>query len=155
MKRDAVSFAIALIAFTALGAAEELCAKPFGIGFPFLLVAAIYFAERRTALHAILFAVAAGAAVDALSSLPPAVSLAFFAAVAAVVRATRRNFPSAKLALALAYPVYQFWLWMWCPNLGGAVFTRSLAAAPLAVCAAVAVYPLLEIFERKGAVDEP
>ena len=155
MKDDAVNLAIAVISFTMFGAAEELAAHPFGIGFPFLMMAAVYFADRRTALHAILFAVAAGAGEDALSGLAPLTSATFFAIAAAFVRSSRRYFPSAHFAAVAAYPVYQIWLWMWYPAIGGGVFMRILAAFALSLPAYVAVTLALRALERKGAVDEP
>jgi len=150
MKNEVVQLTIAAMALVAGGAAEELLPKAAGVGFPVLLMYSIFLATRRNTRSLFMFAVAAGAAEDALSGLPFATSIAFFAMAAAFVHTTGL----VRSALALAYPVYQIWLRMWCADLHGGVFGRFLAAFPAGVATAAAVWWIADWIERKGAVDE-
>jgi len=130
-------------------AAEEMLPKPFGVGFPVLLAAVQFFASRRPLPAALIFAAAAGAVEDALSSLPAMTSVGYFSATALLVR--RTGFP--RLAIAMTYPAYQLWLRLWVPGIGGGVFHRTLVALPLGVATAVAVAWLLFAAQKKGAID--
>lgn len=150
MKNEAVQLAIALLALVFGGAAEELLPKFPGVGFPILLMACIYMATRRGVWQMFLFAAAAGAAEDSLSSLPWATSIAYFCMVAAFVRTTELEWS----AYAFAYPLYQLWIRMWSANLAGGIFGRFLLAIPMGLAAAFCVKNILRWLDRKGAVDE-
>ena len=130
-------------------AAEELLPKVLGVGFPVLLVAVQFCAVRRSLPVALIFAVAAGAAEDALSSLPAMTSVSYFAGTALLMRWA--DLP--RVATLLTYPAYQLWLRLWVPGLGGGVFNRTLAALPAGVVTAFAVVWALAAAERKGAID--
>ena len=150
MKSDVVQLAFVLIVLSVGAGAEELLPKFLGVGFPVLLTAAQYAATRRTAVLALLFAGTAGAVEDALSSLPFAMSASYFVGVAALARWSRLP----RAAMALTYPLYQFWLWLWVPDLCGSVFIRMLAAVPAGLVTAVAGVALLAWGERGAAIDE-
>ena len=98
-----------------------------------------------------LFAVAAGAAEDALSGLPYALSVSYFAAVAGLMRGF-------KLSVGFAVPaycLYQVWLWIWLgQSLVGGVFLRMLMALPVGVAVLAATHAALYWIDRKAAVDE-
>ena len=151
MKKDIVQLVIAFFTLVFGGAAEELAPKTLGVGLPVLLSAAVYFARRRTPLVGMLFAVAAGAAEDALSGLPYALSVSYVAAVAGL----RRGF---KLSVGFAVPaycLYQVWLWIWLgQSLVGGVFLRMLMALPVGVAVLAATHAALYWIDRKAAVDE-
>ena len=151
MKSELVRLSLALIALVLGCAAEELLPKPLGVGFPALFAASAYFAARRSPVEGILFALAAGAAEDALSSLPFATSAVFFAATAALLRGFR-------LPLAFvpaAWGAYQLWLWIWMgSSLEGSVFSRAVAALPTGAAAMFAAFWILFWADGKGAVDE-
>ena len=150
MKADWVQYATGLAALAAGAAAEELSPKTGGAGFPFLLMAAVYFAARRERQVALVFAVAAGAFEDSLSALPFATSISFFALAALFVAYTG----FVKSAFAFAFPLYQIWLRMWCSELDGSIATRFLVAFPAGILAALGAIALLGWLERKGALDE-
>ena len=151
MKKDIVQLVIAFFTLVFGGAAEELAPKTLGVGLPVLLSAAVYFARRRTPLVGMLFAVAAGAAEDALSGLPYALSVSYFAAVAGLMRGF-------KLSVGFAVPaycLYQVWLWIWLgQSLVGGVFLRMLMALPVGVAVRAATHAALYWIDRKAAVDE-
>ena len=149
MKKDLVQLSIAFFALVFGGALEELLPKFAGAGFPVLLMSVVYVASRRSVATVFLFAIAAGAMEDALSALPFATSLAYFVLVAAFVKATGL----VESAFAFSFPVYQLWLRMWSANLNGGVFGRFLVSIPLGLATAVAVWAVLRLVERKGAVD--
>ena len=121
-----------------------------GVGVPLLLAAVQYAALRRPLLVAFLFLVAAGAFEDSLSQLPPMTSVSFFMLAAALTRWSR----SPWLSMAIAYPVYQLWLYAWLPQSGGGVFMRMLMALPIGVVTSALVGLLLGLLERKAAIDE-
>ena len=150
MKNAAVHFAIALTALVACGAAEELAPKWGGTGFPALLASAAYFASKRRAAPALLYALAAGAAEDALSSLPAATSASVFAAAALCVRASRVN-PILWFPL---WCVFQGWLWIWLGGAAGNVFTRMLAAIPLSLATFAATAYALAWLDGKAGANE-
>ena len=134
-----------------LGAAlEELCPKLADVGFPILLVTVQFMAARRPTFAAVVFAVAAGAMEDAISSLPVMTSVSYFLAVAVLVK--RAEFPRG--AIVLTYPAYQVWLWLWTSSPGFNVFRRILVALPVGAFAAFATVAVLVWAERRAAIDE-
>ena len=70
MGNSLLQFVFALGVLCLGGAAEDMLPKVAGVGFPVLLSAVLVMATRRPIVPAVLFAVAAGACEDALSSLP-------------------------------------------------------------------------------------
>jgi len=132
------------------GTAEELIPKFFGVGFPFLLASVQHAAATRPLPAFVVLAVAAGACEDALSSLPPMTSVSFFLATAALVRWC--DLP--RTAILLTFPIYQLWLALWIPSLGGGVFARLLLSVPLGLVTALVTTALLTAVERKAAIDE-
>ena len=130
-------------------AAEDLLPKFLGAGFPVLLAAAVFVSARSGVFSAVAFAIAAGAAEDAVSSLPVATSACFFTLAALFANSVRHL---AAVAL-LAYPLYQLWLWIWLPGVGAGVFARIVAAVPLGAVAAAAVFAIMRSVERKAAID--
>lgn len=151
MKKDIVQLVIAFFTLVFGGAAEELAPVTLGVGMPVLLSASVYFAHRRTPLVGVLFAIAAGAAEDALSGLPYALSVSFFAAVAGLLRGFKLPVGFA----APAYALYQVWLWIWLgQSLVGSVFLRTLAALPVGAAVLAATYAFLRWIDGKAAVDE-
>lgn len=151
MKKEIVELVIALVALFVGGAAEELVPKAYGVGFPVLLSATAYMSVRRTPLSGIVFAVAAGAAEDALSGLPPMTSIAWFVAVASLMRGFKLPLPAA----AFAFCGYQLWLWAWLGGeLQGHLAARLLAALFAGALALAATSAVLWWLDRKGAVDE-
>ena len=131
-------------------AAEELLPKPLGVGFPVLLAAVQFWAMSGFPLSMALYALAAGAVEDSLSSLPVMTSASYFLAVAAVVRWSELP----RGAIVLTYPIYQIWLWIWIPSLQGNAFHRILMALPVGLAAAFAVWAVLAAVKRGGGVDE-
>ena len=151
MRNDLLLLVFALMTLTAAAAAEELLPKPFGTGFPLLLAAVPFFRERGGATGGILFALAAGAIEETLSDLPCFSATVFFA----LYSLSQRRFFFAPFMAALAYPVYQLWLWIWSPSLAGGIFTRLLLSPFTAFAAGLAMTGILEFFCRKAALDEP
>lgn len=150
MPSDVFQLIVAVLALVAGAASEELLPKLAGVGFPVLLTSVQFFAVRATLPLAVLFALAAGAAEDALSGLPPMTSASYFLVVAALVRWSE----TPRMATAVTYPCYQVWLSVWMAGLGGGVFMRILAAVPLGLATAVAVSLAMAWTWRKAAVDE-
>ena len=89
MKGDLVQLAFALIVLVLGGALEDMLPHFLGVGFPVLLMSALFVAPRRSAVPAVLFGMAAGGCEDALSGLPFAASVSFFALAALVSRSKR------------------------------------------------------------------
>jgi hypothetical protein len=56
--------------------------------------------------------------------------------------------------MAVVYPLYQIWLAVWLPGIGGGVFARVLLSCPVGFATAYAVDWTLTWFSRKAAVDE-
>lgn len=134
-----------------LGAAgEELLPKVLGVGFPILLAVVQLEAARKTVVEFMLFAVAAGAVEDALSSLPFLTSVSFFLLVATVIHWT--SLPRA--AILLTYPVYQLWLMIWVPSMQGGIYGRLLVSLPFGAVAALGIAGIVFYCERKAALDE-
>lgn len=150
MKSDVVQLVFCLLVLAVGGAAEELMPKALGVGFPVLLMAALFLAPRRPALVSALFAMAAGGCEDALSSLPFATSASFFALAAVAVRSSHMSY----VAMAVAYPVYHMWLWLWRPGLEGSVFSRVAASVPVGLVTAAVVPAVLYMAERGAAIGE-
>ena len=150
MANDIVVLVFSLIVLVSGAGAEVLLPKLLGVGFPVLLTAVQFMAVRRSALAAVLFAMAAGAMEDALSALPPATSVSYFLALAALIRWS--GMPRA--ATLFTYPVYQAWVFIWTSGPGGDVFGRVLAALPAGLVTALAVGAVLDRMERGAAIDE-
>ena len=150
MKDSLLVLAFWLVALVLGASAEELLPKFLGVGFPVLLALVGAFSVRRDAPAAALFALAAGAVEDALSSLPPMTSASAFLILAVFVR--RSGLP--QLAAVFAYPCYQAWLEIWTGGLGGGVFGRMLLSLPVGFLTAWTVGFLSETLSRKAAVDE-
>lgn len=133
------------------GAAEELLPQFLGVGFPILLAAAQGIAVRRIgSLQAMLFAIAAGAMEDALSSLPAMTGIGFFLLWAVVTRWARLP----RGAMLLAYPIFQVWLYLWVAGLQGGIFNRLLLALPIGLATEFGVGVALDWVARKAAIDE-
>ena len=141
-------FSLAVLVFAA--AFEEMLPKVLGVGFPLLLCAVQFHAVRRSLPAMVAFASAAGAAEDAISSLPLFTSVSYFLAVALVAR--RMDIPRA--AILLSYPIYQIWLSIWVNCLCGSVFTRVLVSIPLGIVVMFAGWAALSWMERKAAACE-
>lgn len=150
MKSDVVQFVFALVVLIVGGACEEFLPKVFGVGFPVLLTATVFLAPRRSTTAAVLFALAAGGFEDALCALPFATSVSFFTLVALISRTERLSYGM----LAVVYPVYQIWLWLWHASGENGIFGRLLVSAPIGVFAAVVVSAVLFLMERRSAIDE-
>lgn len=131
---------------------EELSPKVLGVGAPFLMMVALYVASTgRTQAAAIAVALACGAAEDALCSLGGVTSIPFFVSAALLARRT----PFASAVMMLACPAYQLWLWIWMPELGGAVFGRFLVSLPAGASTAIATALVMAFAERRvGVVPE-
>ncbi len=150
MKSDVVQFAFAFLVLVFGGAAEELFPKFLDVGFPFLLMASVFLAPRRTMFTAVLFAVAAGSVEDAISSLPVATSVSFFTLAALVVRTAHLSYA----VMGVVHPIYQIWLWMWRLDADGGVFGRVLVSILTGPVAALAAILFLVWLERRAAIGE-
>ena len=145
-----VQFVFALFALVLGAALEELFPEVLGVGVPVLMAAATFMARRRSEIAALPFAVLAGAVEDTLSTLPPMTSVSYFLAVALLARFFGRS----GVLMAVVYPLYQIWLAVWLPGIGGGVFARVLLSCPVGFATAYAVDRTLTWFSRKAAVDE-
>ncbi len=151
MKKDIVHLVYAVLALVLSCAVEELCPRVLGVGVPVLLSAAAYCALRRSPVVGLLFALAAGAAEDSLSSLPLASSVSFFVLACAVLRGFKLPLAFA----ALAYPLYQLWIWAWLGSaMQGRLILRILAAFPVGAATLVLVCGALHWLDGKAAVNE-
>ncbi len=149
MKNNISKFALAVMAICVGAFAEEMLPKFLGVGFPVLLMAALHSASRRTYFEAIVFAAAAGAAEDALSSLPAMTGSGFFAVAAIVVR----KFRPGRAAEVLAYSIFQVWLWIWAePSTGGPV-VRAAVSVPVGWVTSLATSAALGWTERRALVQ--
>ncbi len=149
-KKHIAQLALALIVLVFGGALEDMLPHFLGVGFPVLLMSAIYVAPRRHAASAVLFAIAAGGCEDSLSSLPFASSVCFFAFAAFVSRTPRIAFA----AMAFAHPLYEAWLWLWRGAADVGVFSRMAVAAPVGLVTAPLVAAALWWLERRAAIGE-
>ena len=148
---NSVTVLVLSILVLVLGAGvETLMPKFLGVGFPVLMSAVQFAAVRRPVATVVLFALAAGAMEDALSSLPAATSASYFLGLAALVRWS--GMPRA--AALFSYPVYQLWVFIWTGSSGGGVFGHVLLALPVGIATALAVELVLGWAGRKAAVDE-
>ena len=150
MKSEFIKVLVGLIAIIVGGAAEEMLPKAADVGVPLLMASSVFMAMKLQVQATVMFAIAAGAVEDALSGLPPATSSSFFLAVAALARWS--EFPRG--ALVLAYPLYQWWLWVWTGGAYGVLFNRLLIALPLGLVSAVIAWAIFAWVERGAAVDE-
>ena len=150
MKSEVVQIVLAFLTLVLGCAAEELLPKFVGVGFPILMSATVFLASRHRISLSIYFAIAAGAAEDALSGLPPATSASFFLAVVALAKWS--EFPNGALVV-MSYPVYQGWLRLWTGAAYGSMFYRVLVAVPLGLVTAFATWVVLAWAERRAAID--
>ncbi|MBO7483353.1 MAG: hypothetical protein J6U17_05670 [Kiritimatiellae bacterium] len=150
MKSDLVQLVFALLVLVFGGALEELLPKFVGVGFPVLLMSALFVAPRRRAVPAVLFAIAAGGCEDALSALPFAASVCFFSVAALVARTPRASF----IAMGCAYPLFEAWLWLWRGAEDVGVFSRMAVAVPVGLVTAPLTAAALLWLERRAAIDE-
>ena len=150
MRDSFVHLAFALLALVVCGAAEELLPKFSGVGIPLLLAVSQLVAARWHTAEAVLFALAAGALEDSLSTLPMMTSASFFLLVSLPVRWT--GFPA--VATIVSYPVYHLWLAIWAPLSDGETWWRALVAVPVACVSAYAMSAVFEWAQRKAAVGE-
>ncbi len=150
MKNNVTLIVLAAFAIVFGCAAEEMLPKAAGMGFPVLLSVVLATAPRRDWFSLAVFAVAAGGAEDAISSLPMMTSPVCFLAVAAFVR--RWELPPA--VTSAAFPFYQLWLALWPSGVEGSLFVRmSISLCTGAATLWVVSHACLWI-ERKAAVDE-
>lgn len=147
MKNSSIQLAFTVLVLVIGAGLEEILPKVLGVGFPVLLCAVQFSASRRPMHVAALFALAAGAVEDALSSLVPMTSGSYFLVVAAFARFS--GLPRA--SALLTYPCYQLWLAVWG---GGGVFARTALAFPIGLVTAFAVSGAIAWAGRKAAVDE-
>lgn len=150
MKNNLTLILLSWIAIVFGCAAEELLPKVAGVGFPVLMSAVVAAAPRREWFSLVVFAVAAGGAEDAVSSLPVMTSPVFFLAVAALVR--RWELPAG--AGGAFYPLYQVWLALWPSGVEGPLFVKILTALPLGAVTLWATGSVGRWLERKAAADE-
>lgn len=141
-------FSLAVLVFAA--AFEEMLPKALGVGFPLLLSAVQFHAVRRSLPAVAAFSAAAGAAEDAISSLPLFTSVSYFLAVALAAR--RLDIPRA--AILFSYPLYQIWLSVWVNDLYGSVFSRMIVSVPMGIVVMFAGWAVLSWMERKAAACE-
>ena len=145
-----VQFVFAIFALVLGAALEELFPEVLGVGVPVLMSAAVFMALHRSETQGLSFAVLAGAVEDTLSALPPMTSVSYFLGVALLARFLGRS----GVLMAVAYPLYQIWLAVWIPGIGGGVFARVLLSCPIGFATAWAVDWALTWFSRKAAADE-
>jgi len=145
-----IEFALGLLVLVVGGALEELLFKPCGVGFPILVGFTLVVALRRSAPVAFLFAIAAGAVEDALSSLPPMTGVSFCTLAVLAVRTLQPPLS----VLTLAGVAYQLWLFVWVTNLQGSVFLRFLVALPVGALTLYAVWGAVFALERATGVNE-
>ena len=150
MKSDLAQLAFALLVLAFGGALEELLPHFVGVGFPILMMSAIFVAPRRGIMPAVLFAIAAGGCEDSLSGLPAAASVCFFALVALVSRTPK----IAYAVMAFAHPLYEAWLWLWRGAADGGVFARMAVAVPVGLVTAPLVAAALFWLEGRASIHE-
>ena len=150
MKNDLIKLLLSMLSIVLLAALEEMLPKVLGVGFPLLLALTVLIAPRSTITSALLIAVASGAFEDSLSSLPFATSMIFFALAAIISR--KALFPYG--VLFMAYPMYQLWLTLWVPSIGGAIFGRIMNAGIIGFFAMLIIERLLIWLERRLLPDE-
>ena len=149
MRNDFLSLLFAVVVLCIGAGVEEMLPKFLGVGVPALLAASLVMSVRRP-VEAVLFAIAAGAVEDALSSMPAMTSVSFFLMAAGLVRRA----PLPRAAAILVYPAYQVWLAAWTGGMGGSVFGRVLVAVPVGAVAVFAAEWLILLAERRAAIGE-
>jgi hypothetical protein len=110
----------------------------------------VYFASRRPAPQAVVFAIAAGAVEDAISSLPAMTSVSYFLVAASLARWS--GLP--RCMAGFAFCGYQAWLCAWAGALQGGIFGRMLVSLPVGFATAVVTGIALAWAGGKAAVDE-
>ena len=150
MANEIAQLTLSLLVLVLGAGFEESAPKFFGVGFPVLLCAVMFFASRRSVSRAVVFAIAAGAVEDAISGLPAMTSVSFFLIVALLARWS--GFP--RFMAVFAFCGYQMWLWAWVGGLHGGVFARMLVSLPIGAATAVAMYAVLMWVTGKAAIDE-
>ena len=58
------------------------------------------------------------------------------------------------VCMAVVYPLFQLWLWLWVSGLSGGIFGRVLVSFPVGLMTAFATSVVLVWLDRKGAVGE-
>jgi hypothetical protein len=151
VKKDIVQLIFSILVLVLSCAAEELLPSVSVVGVPVLLSVAMYSALNRTPIVGLLFALAAGAAEDSLGSLPVASSVSFFVLVCAILR----GFKLPLVVGSLAFPLYQFWVWVWLGSaMQGGILLRMLISIPVGVVTLLLVWLLLHWFDGKAAINE-
>ena len=150
MRNNIARLLFSVVVWVIFVALEDMLPKVFGVGVPLLLAAAQFHAVRRSVPAMGAFAVAAGAAEDAISSLPLLTSASYFLAVSLIAR--RMNIP--RVAILFSYPLYQIWLAVWVSDLYGSVFSRVLVSLPVGAAVMFSAWAVLAWMERRCAVDE-
>ena len=150
VRSDLLRFVFAAISLVLGAGAEELLPKIVGVGVPILLVVLHFHALRSPIALTVIFAIAAGALEDALSSLPPMTSVSYFLMVAFVARWT--GAPPG--AASVTYAFYQIWLAIWLAGMGGGIFSRVFIALPMGAMAGGLIGWMLDTAMRKAAIDE-
>ena len=150
MRNNVARLLFSVVVWVIFVALEDMLPKVFGVGVPLLLAAAQFHAVRRSVPAMGAFAVAAGAAEDAISSLPLLTSASYFLAVSLIAR--RMNIP--RVAILFSYPLYQIWLTVWVSDLYGSVFSRVLVSLPVGAAVMFSAWAVLAWMERRCAVDE-
>lgn len=146
------SIVFAVLALIVCGAAEELLPKIASTGFPFLLCAALWNAVSCKKADGIVFAIAAGAAEDALCLLPTPTAATYFPLAAVVCMRMDVSLPFPAIAAA-AWGTFQLWLWIWLGDImGGAVHLRFAVALPMATAAAIATEFLAVLGVKKAGL---
>jgi hypothetical protein len=147
---DLSQFILSILTLVIGAGMEELLPKYFGVGAPILLCAVMVFASRRSASRAALFAIAAGAVEDSISSLPAMTSVSYFLIVASLAHWSKLP----RCMAIFAFSGYQAWLYAWVGGLQGGVFGRMLFSLPVGLITVVAADWVLLWAERKAAIDE-
>lgn len=150
MKNSLTLTVLAALAIVFGCAAEEMLPKAAGTGFPVLLSVVLATAPRRDWFSLAVFAVAAGGAEDAISSLPMMTSPVCFLGLAALVR--KWELPPA--VTFAAFPFYQLWLALWPSGVEGSLFVRMSVSLCTGTVTSWIVSRICLWVERKAAVDE-
>ena len=147
MKGNLVQFAFITLALVLGGALEDMLPAFGGLGFPVLLSLAVFFAFETRAPVWIIAAVAAGALEEAVSTLPPASGIVFFAAVAAAMRFFREPL----VWVVVAYPACQVWLALVADGAGA--LGRILLSVPVGAVSLAVGFAVLSRLWRKAGAD--
>lgn len=150
VKNKRLHFLFSILVLILASTLEDVLPRIFGVGFPILLMVTLSFAVKKPMTLAVIFAVAAGASEDAISSLPMMTSVSFFVVMALLTRWAKAPILMSILGCAL----YQFWIMVWLVNIGGNVFVRSLAAIPISGLTILLILPILRLVEKGVALNE-